>query len=145
MVGYRRVGLLDVAEGLIVQGIGERFLASGELFGVGILGFEIITDVRIGSISEPGIVIDKDGAVDRLFGMRLLGNGGSGSGRNLGVRQGRYKGQDCGEYPGSTHGGIVSQQRAENAQFFDLTCPRTRSVNRFEAPVPWICRCYLAP
>jgi hypothetical protein len=78
-----------VAEGLVVQGFGERFLAGRELLGVGILGFEIGADARIGSIAEPPIVIDEDRAIDWLFGMDLVGNGGRGNRGDLRERHRR--------------------------------------------------------
>ena len=79
LVGHRSVGLLNVTEGLVVQGFGERFLTGGKLLGIGILGFEIRADARIGSIAQPRIVIDEDRAVDWFLSMDLQGNRGRGN------------------------------------------------------------------
>ncbi len=61
--GNRNVGLLDVAQHLVV----ELFLQAGQwshhCFGIGVFGFEVGGDFGIFLVAQPGVVVDKRVAV----------------------------------------------------------------------------------
>ena len=89
--GNRDIGLFDVAEHLVVERLlqlGRRLKDGG---GIGILGFEVGSDFRIVALSEPGVIVGQDLALNDGFGVVAGGDGrgdhGAGGHHSSGYRR----------------------------------------------------------
>ena len=81
-VGDGDVGLLDVAEHLVVELVAEAGERGHDGFGVGVFGFKVGGDFGILLVAEPGVVVGEGDAVqDGLF---WLNTGDRGAGNRLG-------------------------------------------------------------
>ena len=91
-VGDGDVGLLDVAEHLVVELVAQAGERRGDGVGVSVFGFEVLEDFGALFFAEPGVVVAEGDAVqDGLFwlntGDRGAGNwrGRNGCGRDRGL------------------------------------------------------------
>ncbi len=101
-VGGGLVGLLDVAEHLVIELVAEGSEVGGEGFGVLIFGFEVGGDVGMVFVAQPGVVVGEGDAVEDGFLMFFAG------GRRGGVRafgHGNFKCSE-GQGLGIRHSGI---------------------------------------
>ena len=76
--GNAVVGLLDVAQRLVVQLLGQRLLTGGRTFSVSIFRFEILVNFGARPLAQPRVVVHQHDTVHRSFGMNLFRNWGNG-------------------------------------------------------------------
>ena len=75
-VGGGLVGLLDVAEHLVVELIAQGGEVGGDGLGIGIFSIEVGGDFRALLVAEPGVVVAEGDAVEDGFVEILAGDGG---------------------------------------------------------------------
>ena len=82
-VGGGLVGLLDVAEHLVVELVAQGGEVGGDGFGVGVFGVEVGGDFGVFLVAEPGVVVGEGDAVEDGFLVVFAGDGGRGIGRSV--------------------------------------------------------------
>src|SRR5262249_47188046 len=74
MVRHVDVSLFDVADHLVIKLLLESLGGLHDGVGVGILCLQILRDLRIRLVAQPGIVVDQIAAVNVVLGVDLLGD-----------------------------------------------------------------------
>ena len=99
-IRHAQVGLLDAAEHLRVQRVLEFLRRRHHGVGVGILGFQVRDDLRVGFLAQPEVVVFQSQAVDLRFVRHFLRDGRLCRGPGLGDQRGgqrENRGEECGE------------------------------------------------
>ena len=75
-IGNGDVGLLDVAEHLLVELVAQVGEGRHDGVGVGVFGIEVGGDVGVFLVAQPGVVVGEGDAVEGGFFVVLAGDGG---------------------------------------------------------------------